>query len=152
LDSIEINGAGIMKLDVEGHEAAALSGAESLLAEGRIRDILFEEHGSYPARSHKILLEHRYTVFRVTGSIWRPLLLPPEAPPRRTFLPPTYPPCYLATADPSRARARFASWGWSALTARLCRNEGAYKKTHPVPVKQSSDAISSVRSGEINSK
>jgi FkbM family methyltransferase len=156
LDSMEIKGAGIMKLDVEGHEAAALSGAEGLLAGGQIRDILFEEHGSYPARSHKILLEHRYNIFRVTGSIWRPLLLPPEAPPRRTFLPPTYPPCYLATADPSRAHARFAPWGWSALTARLRRNEGVYKKTHPVPVKQSissqSDAISSVRSGEINPK
>lgn len=124
LDSMEINRAGIMKLDVEGHEAAVLMGAEKLLARKQIRDILFEEHGSYPARSHQILLEHRYHIFRVTGSIWRPLLLPPEALPRRTFLPPTYPPTYLATADPSRAHTRFASWGWGALSAKLHRSDG----------------------------
>ena len=122
LDSMEIERAGIMKLDVEGHETAVLTGAEKLLARKQIRDILFEEHGTYPARSHKILLEHGYHIFRVTGSIWRPLLLPPEERARRTFLPPTYPPNYLATADPTRARTRFASWGWCALSAHLRRN------------------------------
>ena len=35
---------GVMKLDVEMHELAALTGAESLLSRGMVRDILFEEH------------------------------------------------------------------------------------------------------------
>lgn len=112
LDSLEIDSAGIMKVDVEGHEAAVFSGAEKLLNRKLIRDILFEEHETYPALSHEILLKHGYHIFCVTRSTWRPLLLPPEARPRQTYLPANY----LATIDPARARARFAARGWRALS------------------------------------
>ena len=119
LDALdEVNRIGIMKVDVEGHEAAVFIGAEKLLDRKLVRDILFEEHEAYPARSHKVLLGHGYQIFRVTGSMWRPLLLPPEAPPCRTFLPPDYPPNFLATTDPERACARFRAGGWCALSAR----------------------------------
>ena len=117
LDSLDINGAGILKVDVEGHEAAVFVGAEALLARKLIRDILFEEHGSYPARSHRILLDHGYRIFRVARSTWRPLLLPPGDGPRQPYLPPNY----LATTDASRANARFVPWGWSALSMNLRR-------------------------------
>jgi len=124
LDALEEAGnIGIMKIDVEGHEAAVLSGAEKLLSRKLVRDILFEEHEPYPAPSHKLLLEHGYHTFRVTGSIWRPLLLHPGAPPSQTFLPPSYPPNFLATRDPKRALARFSSGGWCALSARLCSTQ-----------------------------
>ena len=116
LDSLSIQSVGIMKLDVEGHEAAVLSGAAGLLARRSVRDILFEEHEGYPALSHKILLEHAYHIFRVTGSTFRPLLLPPGAPTRLPFLPPEYPPNYLATVDPDRASERFKAGGWYALS------------------------------------
>jgi FkbM family methyltransferase len=118
LDSFGITSVGVMKLDVEGHEASVLNGAESLLAGRRIRDILFEEHEAYPARSHQILLGHGYHIFRLTRSTFRPLLLPPEEQSRQAFLPPNF----LATLDPLRASSRFAAWGWSALSAKPPRN------------------------------
>ncbi len=118
LDSLDIDGAGIVKIDVEGHEAAVISGATRLLKDHRIRDILFEEHEEYPARSHQILLDHEYSIFRVSGSMFGPLLLPPATQARAPFLPPVYPPNYLATVDPSRAQARFRARGWKALSSR----------------------------------
>jgi FkbM family methyltransferase len=118
LDSLEISEVGIMKIDVEGHEAAVLCGAVQLLKRRAIRDILFEEHEVYPARSHQILLDHGYSIFRVSGSMFGPLMLPPDAQARRPFLPPVYPPNYLATVNPLRARARFRSRGWQALRSR----------------------------------
>ena len=114
LDSLGIDRIGLMKVDVEGHEASVFAGAEKLLARKQIRDILFEEHEPYPARSHQILLDHDYQIFRVSRSTWRPLLLPPEEPSRHPHLPSNY----LATADPSRAHTRFADWGWRALANR----------------------------------
>lgn len=113
LDSFEILSVGVMKVDVEGHEASVFAGAQSLLAGKRIRDVLFEEHQTYPAPSHHILSQHGYQIFRLTRSTWRPLLLPPEERSRQGFLPPNF----LATLDPSRAIKRFAPWGWSALSS-----------------------------------
>jgi len=113
LDSVVSGIVGVMKVDVEGHEAAVFAGARNLLEGKLIRDILFEEHQSYPARSHRILLEHGYHLFRLTRSAWRPLLLPPEAPARQAYLPSNF----LATTNPSRAQARFRAWGWHALAA-----------------------------------
>lgn len=111
LDSLVRGPVGVMKVDVEGHEAGVFLGGGDLLRGKGIRDILFEEHRAYPARSHQILLDHGYRVFRLTRSPWRPLLLPPETAPRQRYLPPNF----LATADPSRALARFQPWGWRAL-------------------------------------
>jgi FkbM family methyltransferase len=118
LDSLEIAGADLMKVDVEGHEAEVFAGARNLLAGRLVRDILFEEHQPYPARSHKILLDHGYRIYRLTRSVWRPLLLPAEAPPRQAYLPPNF----LATADPPRAQKRLHGRGWYALSNRPRRN------------------------------
>ncbi len=119
LDALaETTSIGIMKVDVEGHEASVFAGAEKLLEGKLIRDILFEEHESYPSRSHQILLRHGYRIFRVTGSVWRPQLTMPEAPPSRPFVPPDYPPNFLATTDPDRALNRFRTGGWQALSSK----------------------------------
>jgi FkbM family methyltransferase len=125
LDSMGIDRIGVMKVDVEGHEASVFSGATKLLAAKQIRDNLVEEHESYPARSHKILLDHGYQLFRLTRSTFRPLLLPPQAPSRQPSLPSNY----LATIDPARAQARFAAWGWTALAAHP-RSLRPGKQTH----------------------
>jgi len=118
LDSLETQGAGIMKIDVEGHEASALAGARNLLSRKLIRDILFEEHQPYPARSHQILLDHGYRIFRLTRSTGRPLLLPAGAPSRQAYLPSNF----LATADPARAESRFTAPGWFALSSGAQRS------------------------------
>jgi len=118
LDSLDLDGVRIMKIDVEGHESAVIAGATRLLRSAGIRDILFEEHEKYPARSHQTLVDHKYSIFRISGSMFGPLLLPPQAKVRSPFLPPVYPPNYLATLDPSRARQRFRPRGWQALSSR----------------------------------
>jgi FkbM family methyltransferase len=111
LDSLDIRQVGLMKVDVEGHEAAVFSGAQTLLAGKRIRDILFEEFSPYPARSHSILMDHGYHIFRLTRSVGRPLLLPAESRPRQHYLPSNF----VATVEPSRAHDRFSARGWYAL-------------------------------------
>jgi hypothetical protein len=116
LDSFELTSVGVMKIDVEGHEAAVLSGAVKLLGRKAIREIIFEEHGPYPAHSHQILLDYGYQIFRVTGSTFHPFLLPPHMEVRGPFLPPEYPPNYIATLDASRAISRFRATGWRSLT------------------------------------
>lgn len=117
LDSYGLESVGVMKVDVEGHEASVFNGSRRLLAEKRIRDIVFEEHEPYPAKSHQILLGHGYQIFRLTRSTLRPLLAPPEAE-SRNFVQPNF----LATVNPLRASTRFAAWGWSALSAKTPRN------------------------------
>jgi FkbM family methyltransferase len=118
LDSIQTLGAGVMKIDVEGHEAAVFSGAQNLLARKLIRDILFEEHQAYPAPSHQMLLDHGYRIFRLTRSTGRALLLPAEAPGRQAYLPSNF----LATTDAARAESRFREPGWRALSSRVHRS------------------------------
>ena len=123
LDSLDIHFAGLMKVDVEGHEAAVFSGAERLLTGKCIRDILYEELNPYPARSHEMLRDCGYHIFRLTRSVGRPLLVPPGAPPRQTYLPSNF----LATIDPRRAHDRFEAWGWRALSAEPHAN----RRTRP---------------------
>ena len=48
LDEALSSHVGVVKLDCEGHELAALLGAERLLQHGMIRDVVFEEFASYP--------------------------------------------------------------------------------------------------------
>ena len=124
LDALDIHVAGLMKVDVEGHESAVFSGAQNLLAGKRIRDILFEELNPYPAASHAMLLDCGYHIFRLTRSVGRPLLLAPDAPPRQSYLPSNF----LATIDSRRARDRFEAWGWRALSAEPHVN----RRTHAV--------------------
>lgn len=117
LDEVLANGlsAALLKIDVEGHELKVLEGAERLLAEHRIRDIVFEEHRPYPQEVHDLLLAHRYALFRLSRKLTRPLLLRPESVDGRQDLPS---PNYLATLDPGRAMLRFRHSGWLALGHR----------------------------------
>jgi FkbM family methyltransferase len=106
---------GVMKMDVEGHEISVLRGASSALAEKRIRDIVFEDHCSYPSETSSILEKNGYRIFLIDRTFWRPCLLSPTgAAPSVSWLPPNY----LATLDPARAAARCAPIGWQCLRGR----------------------------------
>ncbi len=99
----------LMKMDVEGHEASVLAGATSLLAEKRIRDIIFEDFAAYPSPVASTLLAAGYTILRLHAAWDRTQLLPPATPPSDSASD------FLATLDPARATTRFASRGWHAL-------------------------------------
>jgi FkbM family methyltransferase len=107
---------GVLKLDVEHHELAALRGAEPLLCGGLIRDILFEEHRPPPTPVTELLEAHGYTVLGVRqGTIGPVLSTPADVYEKQLWDPPTL----LATLDPARVRRRLGRRGWVCLTTRL---------------------------------
>jgi FkbM family methyltransferase len=113
----ELAGAiGVLKLDVERHELAALRGAEALLTRGLIRDILFEELEPPPTPVTALLQAHGYAVLGIRqGPIGPVLSTPADAYQRRLW----DPPALLATLDPERARRRLKRRGWVCLSSRL---------------------------------
>ena len=108
----------LVKIDVEGHERAVLEGTEVLLGEGRVRDVVFEEHAIYPAPSMTLLEEHGMTLFTLKHTMLGLHVHPIEEGPA----PPEWPgPNYLATRDPERAMRLLRPRGWRCLggVARL---------------------------------
>lgn len=100
---------GVMKIDIEGHELAALRGAERLLSVGCVRDIIFEEHTPLPTPVSRLLEAHGYQIFLLRKDTLGPKLIPtpcerPEALPN-----------YLATLDSDRAQQRFKKRGFLSL-------------------------------------
>jgi FkbM family methyltransferase len=104
---------GVCKMDVEGHELRVLKGASRLLEEGRVRDIILEDFGTYPSPVHQLLLDRGFTIFSLHTQLWKPRLAP--ALQRVRFTPVVDGQNYLATRDPARAARRFATLGWRAL-------------------------------------
>lgn len=99
----------LMKIDVEGHEQAVLQGAARTLA--KLRDIVFEDFGSYPAPVMSLLEHNGFRIFALYRTLHHPVLVGPHRP----GMPKDADPNYLATRDPERARARLASPGWNVL-------------------------------------
>ncbi len=104
---------GVCKMDVEGHELRALQGANRLLAARRVRDLIFEDFGTYPSPVHQFLLDRGFRIFSLHTRLWKPQLAP--ALQRVRFRPVVDGQNYLATLDPARAARRFATPGWRAL-------------------------------------
>jgi FkbM family methyltransferase len=100
---------GVMKIDVEGHEASMLSGARGLLAEQAIRDIVFEDHDEYPSKATTVVEEAGYELITLDNDLFGLRLGAPED---RSDAPAWPGPSYLATADPARARSRLSPRGW----------------------------------------
>jgi FkbM family methyltransferase len=99
----------LMKLDVEGHELAVLRGGPRTLE--KLRDIVFEDFGSYPTPAMSLLEQNGFQVFALFRTFSRPILVGPE----RRDVPRKADPNYLATRDPERARQKFESRGWHVL-------------------------------------
>jgi FkbM family methyltransferase len=109
---------GVLKLDVEGHELEVLRGATRLLADGRIRDCVFEDHGTAPTAVMKALLGHGYQIFRIDRRLAGPVLLPMTSPDATRWLPANF----LATLSPERVAERFRARGWQCLSAGAARS------------------------------
>lgn len=101
---------GVLKIDVEGREAQVLEGCGSMLG-AAIRDIVFEEFEKFPAETHRILQQHKYSIYRIERTLFGPLLLPPNAPALHPYTAPNF----LATMDHARAEQRFSPRGWMAM-------------------------------------
>jgi FkbM family methyltransferase len=115
LDEEVAEHVGVLKLDVEMHELAALEGAEALLSRRLIRDVLFEEHEPPPTPVTRLLEDHGYAVLSVRQGLTGPILCAPEEAYSKKLWDP---PALLATADPERARRRLRRRGWVSLRSR----------------------------------
>lgn len=112
LDRSGLDRIDVLKIDVEGHEAAVLEGSQRLLERHGIRDIVFEEHAVPPTSVTRALAEAGYTVFRFELGSRGPRLV---ADIESAFAVYWDAPNYLATIDAPRAVERFRSAGWRCL-------------------------------------
>lgn len=110
---------GVVKLDVEGHELEILRGLRPLLEVRRVRDIVFEEHGEFPAPTHKYLKSFGYSIFGIARRWWGLVCKPEEAPSRS----PAASPNYLATREPQSVRQRLESGAWRSFGIFALFNE-----------------------------
>jgi hypothetical protein len=100
---------GLLKIDVEGHEPSVLAGAAQMLADGRVRDIVFEDHPPYPSEATGVLERAGYTLWSLANDLGGLVLRPPD---QRGEVSDWPGPSYLATLDADRARARLEPRGW----------------------------------------
>lgn len=103
---------GVLKVDVEGHELGVFKGADSLLRDHRIRDIIFEDFGQPPTNTMRFLEGFGYTVFSLDQSLFGLVLGAAGA---GSALRSMDDPSYLATTDPERVRSRLRRPGWAVL-------------------------------------
>jgi hypothetical protein len=109
------NRAGLVKIDVEGHELSVLRGARRALAQRRIRDVVFEENETLPTPVTRLLESAGYTIFGLDQRFFGPRLVSPDAPRARPLW---EAPTFLATLDPERAQNRMRRRGWTVLRSR----------------------------------
>jgi FkbM family methyltransferase len=102
---------GVMKLDVEFHEAQVLEGAGHHLR--NIRDIIFEEVGPYPQESHKLLERAGYRIVWFEEHLKGPRIIEPFSRPELRHYDTV--PSYLATQDYKRAESLLLRPGWQSL-------------------------------------
>ena len=108
---------GVMKIDVEGHEINLLQVACHLLTEHRIRDIVFEDHNSYPSPVAEYLEQSGYTVFSIQQGPFAVRVYPVS---RNEACYKYEAQSYLATLDAPRALKRLRQVGYQSL--RSCGN------------------------------
>jgi len=103
---------GLMKLDVEGHELSVLRGAETALAAGRVRHIVFEDHVGPESPVCSYLAIQGYRLFEIGWRLTGPHVTSPGRRGARAYEAPSY----LATRDPVGATARCGIRGWECLS------------------------------------
>lgn len=86
----------VLKIDVEGHELTVLKGAEKLIANKQITNIVYEDHEPYPSEIAGFLKSKGYTIFRIEKGWLNLNLKNPSIEPSQNGWEPTN---YLATLD-----------------------------------------------------
>lgn len=111
-DEIMTGPVDVMKIDVEGHEAAVLNGAAAALAARRITHIVYEDHTGPQSAVRALLEAAGHQIRRLTWTLAGPRLLhcDDEAPARKES------PNFLATLEP-QVLSRLEAPGWHCLKA-----------------------------------
>jgi FkbM family methyltransferase len=115
LDSLldESEKIGVLKMDVQGSELAALQGMTRLLEQKAVRDIVFEEEAPFPAPTHVYLKSKGYSIFGIQELFTGVRCLPDAQPSFDPLIGPI--PNYLATLNPDRAKARLGPAMWRSF-------------------------------------
>jgi hypothetical protein len=71
----------VMKLDVEGHEAAVLAGGQKLFSSHRVRHLIFEAHDGPQSPVCQQMLSWGYQLQRIGWTLTKPIMVPLAAPP-----------------------------------------------------------------------
>lgn len=101
----------IMKIDVEGHEGAVLSGAQKTLQS--LEHVLFEDFSDGDSLAMECLREAGFVILRLKKDFYGPSLVSIE---EGLKMPKWEPPNYLATKDLDGARTALAPRGWLCLS------------------------------------
>jgi FkbM family methyltransferase len=104
---------GVIKIDGQGAELDILKGMAKILQEGRVRDVVFEEIGAFPAPSHKFLQSMGYKIFGLEPRLLGLRCLPDAAPVHDLVR--GDPPNYLASNEPNRAEQRLNQLMWRSF-------------------------------------
>lgn len=102
----------ILKIDVEGHEYSALLGGKSLLAQGKIRNIIFEDHDIETSAVATLLAGFGYKILSI-GWNMKGLILKPLDQPNSSYVEDA--PNYIATFDVANLEKAALAPGWTIL-------------------------------------
>jgi FkbM family methyltransferase len=86
----------VLKVDVEGHELSVFKGAENIISNKQITNIVYEDHDPYPSEIAKFLTGKGYTIYRMEKGWLNLNLKNPSTEPSFNGWEPTN---YLATLD-----------------------------------------------------
>lgn len=86
----------VLKIDVEGHELTVLKGAEQMIQNKQITNIVYEDHEPYPSEIAAFLAHKGYTIYRIEKGWLNLNLKNPSIEPSHNGWEPTN---YLATLD-----------------------------------------------------
>jgi FkbM family methyltransferase len=106
----------LLKLDVEGAETAVLAGAERLLANRRIENVIYEAHDCERSELHEMLQRRGFAIFGLGYGLRGLKVTPGTGAPRIDHA--WESPSYLATLDSARTLPRLAGMGWRVLRGR----------------------------------
>lgn len=101
----------ILKMDIEGHEYSALSGAVKLLSHRKIKHIVFEDHNIKDSGISELLQSFGYTIFSIGWDFYGPLIKPLSEPKSSLVV---EAPNYIATISMDEV-LKVSSKGWSIL-------------------------------------
>lgn len=101
----------LMKIDTEGSELLVLKGAQQLINQKKIKNIVFEDHELYPTPLTKFLESNGFTLFALQRGLFGPKIAAANQNRKETWEPNSF----LATLQPEIINQIMTKKGWISL-------------------------------------